>query len=66
MAALALLACRSCWQRCAAGAALGWLASFIGQYFYLIFVFPLGIGFGLVTAGGLFVAAHFLRPALPF
>jgi len=31
--------------------ALGWLASFIGQWFYLVFFFPLGLGFGLVFIG---------------
>ena len=36
---------------CAAGAALGWLASFIGQWFYLIVIFPLAIGIGLVIVG---------------
>ncbi len=36
---------------CAAAAGLGWLASFIGQWFYLILLFPIGIGFGLVFAG---------------
>jgi hypothetical protein len=33
---------------------LGWLASFIGQWFYLILLFPLGIGFGLIAAGVIF------------
>jgi hypothetical protein len=36
---------------CAAGVGLGWLASFIGQWFYLILVFPLGIGLGLILVG---------------
>jgi len=36
---------------CAAGAALGWLASFIGQWFYLIVLFPVAIGIGLVIVG---------------
>jgi hypothetical protein len=36
-----------------AGVAIGWLASFIGQWFYLIFVFPLAIGFGVIAAGWL-------------
>ena len=31
--------------------ALGWLASFIGQWFYLVFFFPIGLGFGLVLVG---------------
>jgi hypothetical protein len=34
-----------------AALALGWLASFIGQWFYLILLFPLGIGLGLVGVG---------------
>ena len=38
---------------CLAGAVLGWLASLISQWFYLIVLFPLGIGFGLVMVGGL-------------
>jgi hypothetical protein len=36
---------------CLAGVGLGWLASFIGQWFYLIVVFPLAIGVGLVIVG---------------
>lgn len=35
-----------------AAGALGWLASFIGQWFYLILLFPVGIGLGLVLVGG--------------
>jgi hypothetical protein len=34
-----------------AGVVFGWLASFIGQWFYLILVFPLGIGFCLALIG---------------
>jgi hypothetical protein len=33
--------------------ALGWLASFIGQAFYLIVLFPIGIGLGLIFVGSL-------------
>src|SRR5262245_30115975 len=36
---------------CAAGVGLGWLASFIGQWFYLIVLFPAGIGIGLILVG---------------
>ncbi|MBM4068674.1 MAG: hypothetical protein FJ271_06980 [Planctomycetes bacterium] len=36
-----------------AGVASGWLASFIGQWFYLIFVFPIAIGVVVVMAGWL-------------
>jgi hypothetical protein len=36
---------------CAAAVGLGWLASFIGQWFYLILVFPAAIGLGLIGAG---------------
>jgi hypothetical protein len=36
---------------CAAAVGLGWLASFIGQAFYLILLFPIGIGAGLVFVG---------------
>ena len=36
---------------CAAAVGLGWLASFIGQWFYLIAVFPIGIGVGLAGVG---------------
>jgi hypothetical protein len=38
---------------CVAATALGWLASFIGQKFYLIFLFPLGIGAGVAVVGAL-------------
>lgn len=34
-----------------AAAGLGWLASFIGQWFYLIFLFPFGIAVSLVIVG---------------
>ena len=34
-----------------AAAGLGWLASFIGQWFYLIFLFPFGIAVLLVIVG---------------
>jgi len=36
---------------CAAAVGLGWLASFIGQWFYLILMFPLGIGLCLIGIG---------------
>jgi hypothetical protein len=36
---------------CAGAVGLGWLASFIGQWFYLILLFPLGIGLGLIAVG---------------
>jgi hypothetical protein len=35
----------------ATAVALGWLASFIGQWFYLVFIFPLAVGIALVFAG---------------
>lgn len=35
----------------ATGIAIGWLASFIGQWFYLIVLFPLAMGFGLIMVG---------------
>ena len=35
----------------AAGVGLGWLASFISQWFYLILLFPAGIGVGLILVG---------------
>lgn len=34
-----------------AGVGIGWLASFIGQWFYLIMLFPIAIGFVVVMAG---------------
>lgn len=34
-----------------AGVAVGWLASFIGQWFYLILIFPIAIGFAVIAAG---------------
>src|SRR5262249_9077485 len=39
----------------AAAVFMGWLASFIGQWFYLILLFPIGITFGVVIgcAGGI-------------
>jgi hypothetical protein len=36
---------------CVAAVALGWVVSFIGQWFYLILIFPLAIGLGLVVVG---------------
>jgi hypothetical protein len=35
----------------AAAVGLGWVASFIGQWFYLILVFPVAIGLGLIGVG---------------
>ncbi|HMF15384.1 MAG TPA: hypothetical protein VKE94_23880 [Gemmataceae bacterium] len=42
---------------CAAGVGLGWLASFLSQWFYLIVLFPAGIGFCLLLVG-LVVGQH--------
>jgi hypothetical protein len=44
---------------CAAGVGLGWLASFIGQWFYLILLFPIGIGLGLGIVG--FIVGHLTK-----
>jgi hypothetical protein len=35
----------------AAGAALGWVASTVGQFYYFVLLFPLGVGIGLAGFG---------------